>query len=120
MKMTATYIKLQDAFASEANKVGTWRSIGYVAPGATAAGSSGNTTNFSYSGGITADADITTSSPSNATGWLADNLVALNDCTIGSGDWTISVSAATNGNSLTYNATTQCGELTPSFTKIGK
>ena len=115
-----TYIKLQDAFASEANKVGTWKSIGYVAPGASAAGSSGQTTNFSYSGALTADGDITSTTPSNQEGWLADNRVALNDCTIGNGDWKISVSAATNGNSLTYDASTNCEELTPSFTKIGK
>ncbi len=104
---------------SESNAVGSWKLIGYVAPGATAAGSSGTTTNFSYSGSIAADVNIS-SMTDQANAWLADNLVALNDCTIGSGDWTIAVSAATNGNSLTYNATTQCGELTPSFTKIGK
>ncbi|WP_405328378.1 hypothetical protein [Fibrobacter sp.] len=27
-------MKLQDAYASEANKVGSWELIGYVAPGA--------------------------------------------------------------------------------------
>ena len=115
-----TYIKLQDAYASEANKAGTWSSIGYVAPGATAAGSSSQTTNFTYSTSISADVEIATNQPNSATGWLADNRVALNDCTIGSGDWTIFVSAATNGNSLTYNATTQCPGLTPSFSNIGK
>jgi type IV pilus assembly protein PilA len=115
-----TYIKLQDAYASEANKAGTWTSIGYVAPGATAAGSSGQTTNFDYSGQITSDVDITASTPSGATGWLASNRVALNACGIGNGAWTITVTAASNGNSLTYNATTACQELTPSFTNIGK
>ena len=111
---------MQDAFASEANKYGTWKSIGYVAPGASAAGSSSNTTNFSYSGAISADADITTSAPSNVEGWLADNRVALNDCAIGAGDWKIVLNAQSNGNSLKYTASTSCSELTPSFAKIGQ
>ena len=40
------YVKLQDAYASEANKVGSWKLIGYVAPGAKSAGDIGETTNF--------------------------------------------------------------------------
>ncbi len=111
-------MKLQDAYASEANKYGTWKSIGYVAPGAAAAGSSGQTTNFDYSGAITADDDVT---KANATeGWLANNRVALNDCAIGKGDWTIKLTAQANGNSLKYAASTGCSELTPSFEKIGQ
>jgi hypothetical protein len=115
-----TYIKLQDAYASESNKMGTWTSIGYVAPGATAAGASGQTTNFDYTGALASDVDITTNAPSNQQGWLASNRVALNACGIGTGAWTITVTAATNGNSLTYNATTACNDLTPSFSNIGK
>jgi prepilin-type N-terminal cleavage/methylation domain-containing protein len=115
-----TYIKLQDAYASESNKAGTWKNIGYVAPGATAAGSSGNTTNFSYSGSIAADVPITSSMADQASAWLAVNSVALNDCRIGAGNWAIKVKKAENGNSLLYEATTACEELTPSFTKIGK
>lgn len=111
-------MKLQDAYASEANKVGTWQLIGYVAPGASAAGSSANTTNFAYSGAVTAEADI--SNFSGANGWTASNRVALNDCGIGTGNWNVAVAAATNGNSLTYTATTACPQLTPSFDKIGK
>ncbi len=114
----AYYIKLQDAYASEANKYGTWKSIGYVAPGAAAAGSSGQTTNFDYSGAITEDNDVTAAN--NTEGWLADNRVALNDCAINAGDWKIALTAQTNGNSLKYTATTSCSELTPSFTKIGQ
>lgn len=111
---------MQDAYASESNKAGTWKNIGYVAPGATAACSSGQTTNFEYSGAIDDDIEITQNAPSGVTGWLADNRVALNGCIIGSEDWTIKVTAATNGNSLTYQATTACDELTPSFEKIGQ
>lgn len=111
---------MQDAYASESNKAGTWKNIGYVAPGASAAGSDGSTTNFTYTGGIDDDIEITTSAPSAAAGWSASNKVALNDCAIGAGAWAVTVTAATNGNSLTYDASTACGELTPSFSKIGK
>ena len=113
-------MKLQDAYASEANKAGTWKNIGYVAPGASAAGDKGETTNFTYTGSIAADVDIKDDMADQANAWLASNNVALNDCKISTGAWTITVKAASNGNSLTYEATTACGELTPSFDKIGK
>ena len=122
--MTATYIKLQDAYASEANKAGTWKNIGYVAPGATAAGSSGTTTNFSYSGSIAADVNISSTMQDQAQAWLADNLVALNDCaaqtttTAAGANWKIQVKAATNGNSILYSATTNCTQLTPTFANM--
>ena len=113
-----TYIKLQDAYASESNKVGNWKNIGYVAPGATAAGSQGTTTNFTYVGSIADDAAI--GSFGGGDGWTASNSVALNDCAIGAGNWNVAVAANSNGNSLSYTATTACQELTPSFTNIGR
>ena len=109
---------MQDAFASEANQVGTWKSIGYVAPGASAAGSDGNTTNFAYTGSVTADKPIAGADEADA--WKAVNNVALNDCAANEHNWAVKVTANTNGNSLAYDATTNCAELTPSFTKIGK
>ncbi|WP_297702085.1 type II secretion system protein, partial [uncultured Fibrobacter sp.] len=114
-----TYVKLQDAYASESNKAGTWKNIGYVAPGATSAGVTGTTTNFTYTGSISSDQDITGMS-AQADAWKAQNIVALNECVKDQGSWTVKVEAASNGNSLTYEAETTCGELTPSFTKIGK
>ena len=45
------YVKLQDAYAAESNKLGTWELIGYVAPGAKSAGEAGETTNFKYYAG---------------------------------------------------------------------
>ena len=113
-----TYIKLQDAYASEANKVGTWQLIGYVAPGASAAGSSSTTTNFAYTGGVTAEADIVGFTATS--GWNAQNRVALNECAANTGNWNFQVAAASNGNSLTYTSSTACTQLTPSFDKIGK
>ena len=111
-------MKLQDAYASESNKQGTWKNIGYVAPGATSAGATGTTTNFTYTGALDADADIS-SSLSTADSWKAKNNVALNECTVEAVAWNITVKGADNGNSLTYEASTTCGELTPTFNKIG-
>ena len=113
-----SYIKLQDAYASEANKVGTWQLIGYVAPGASKAGDDGSTTNFTYTGSVTAAADIAEFSKDGA--WKAQNNVALNDCVKDQGYWSIKVEDASNGNSLKYTATTSCSALTPSFENIGK
>ena len=116
-----TYIKLQDAYVSESNTLGTWELVGYVAPGASSAGqTSPQTTNFTYSGpGITSATSIdANTSVSNA--WKADNRVALNDCAIGAGHWAVAISGNANGNSVSYDATTDCDQLTPSFEKIGK
>ena len=115
-----TYIKLQDAYASEANAIGGWKKIGYVAPGATKAGDTGNTTNFTYTGSVTADATVAIAGANQADAWKASNTVALNECAIGAGNWTVTVADAGTGNSLSYTATTACDELTPSFSKIGK
>ena len=109
---------MQDAYASEANKVGTWQLIGYVAPGASKAGDQGTTTNFTYTGAVEAAADIANFSKENA--WKAVNNVALNDCTKDGGSWSVKVEDASNGNSLKYTAATTCSALTPSFENIGK
>jgi prepilin-type N-terminal cleavage/methylation domain-containing protein len=123
-----TYIKLQDAYVSESNKVGSWMLIGYVSPGSTTASSEGSTTNFGYlAGDIDADETSATAVKDyEGVTWAAKNLVALNDCseqssaTAETANWKITTSGATNGNSLTYQASTNCSQLTPSFDKIGK
>ena len=128
--MTATYIKLQDAYVSESNAVGSWKLIGYVAPGSTSAASEGSTTNFGYlAGSPAADAESATAifSYGSATKvWGARNLVALNDCAaqasaaLAAANWSISITKNDNGNSVRYTAATNCAQLTPSFDKIGK
>ena len=125
-----TYVKLQDAYASEANQIGGWKLIGYVAPGATSAGSDGSTTNFDYKhGAIGFDESAAIQGHNASVEWAAINNVALNECAAqeagtaaASGNWTVSVAGATNGNSLTYTATvsTDCKPLTATFDKIGK
>jgi len=115
-----TYIKLQDAYVSESNSLGTWELVGYVAPGAsTASDASPKTTNFVYYGSITAATEIS-SGTSKADAWVAANRVALNDCAANSGKWDIKIDANANGNSVSYTASTNCDQLTPSFEKIGK
>ena len=124
--MPATYIKLQDAYVSESNKVGSWKLIGYVAPGSTSAATEGSTTNFAYTAGSEIDVDATSAvdiAGFDAVTWQAKNLVALNECAIDDANiWTVTTKAASNGNSVTYEAEVPdaCLQLTPSFTKIGK
>ncbi len=124
-----TYIKLQDAYVSESNMVGTWQLIGYVAPGSTSAASEGaGTTNFKYLAGDLAANAASAQAVQGFSGvtWAAANKVALNDCAAqttpaaSTANWKITTSNSGNGNSLSYNATTGCSQLTPSFDKIGK
>ena len=125
-----TYIKLQDAYVSESNKVGSWKLIGYVAPGAKSASTEGETTNFKYVAGSPAvDGDAAAITGYSGTKvWGAANLVALNDCAIQSSpalataNWSISITANSNGNSVSYSAavSSDCQQLTPTFDKIGK
>ncbi len=127
-----TYIKLQDAYVSESNKVGSWKLIGYVAPGAKSASQTGKTTNFEYVGGNpdVADTAADISDYSSATKvWGAVNTVALNDCAIQAektalddANWSVSIVGNSNGNSVSYTAAVSgnCEQLTPTFDKIGK
>ena len=123
-----TYIKLQDAYVSESNEVGSWKLIGYVAPGSTSAASEGSTTNFAYTAGTdlpAAGSTLTISGVGTAgkITWQAKNRVALNECQVlDANKWTLTTKAATNGNSVTYTAavTDACRQLTPTFEKIGQ
>ena len=116
-----TYIKLQDAYVSESNSLGSWTLIGYVAPGASSATqTSPQTTNFTYSGPGVSSATSINASTDVDNAWKADNRVALNDCAIGAGHWKVEIKGNANGNSVSYEATTDCDQLTPSFEKIGK
>lgn len=115
---------------SESNKVGSWKLIGYVAPGAKSASEEGSTTNFKYVAGspaVDGDASAITGY-SDTKVWGAANLVALNDCAIqaspalASANWSIAITANSNGNSVSYKAavSNDCQQLTPTFDKIGK
>jgi hypothetical protein len=111
-------VKLQEAYVSEANKVGSWKLIGYVAPGSTSASTAGQTTNFDYTASnpaIDGDAADISGYLDALVAWTAKNRVALNDCAVSDDNkWTVSVKAATNGNSVTYTAAVSpnCQQLT--------
>ena len=125
-------MKLQDAYASEANKFGSWKLIGYVAPGAKSASETGETANFKYYAGTAPAIDDADGYALSGEGdkvfaegvvWGAVNTVALNECNIQSAtaaanaNWKVTAKAASNGNSLLYKAevSTDCKQLTPTF-----
>ena len=100
--------------------MGGWKRIGYIAPGAKNAGDEGKTTNFTYnSEGLLNGSAAITANAKTSDAWKATSNVPLNDC-LKDQKWNVDVIGASNGNSLTYEAHTQCPELTPSFSKIGK
>lgn len=117
-----TYVKLQDAYAAESNKLGGWTLIGYTAPGTKTSATEYSTTNFKYTSTPAADAttDLTEDGAEMAGGWIATANVALNDCQANA-TWTINVTGKTTG--VTYatvlSDATNCTPLTPSFDKIG-
>ncbi len=118
---------MQQAYISEDGSIGTWALIGYKGPGKGSADSS-QTTNFSYTNGITAKDTLPAQ---DKVGWTAKNNVQLNDCGANS-TWTIAMKKAnaSSGNAAAGDAifTAKVGEgqnagctaLTPSFDKIGK
>ena len=115
-----SYVKLQDAYVSEAGEYyGSWAMIGYTM---------NSTTNFMFSEDGAADGAVATAS-STALGtasvtWGAQNKAALNDCTANS-NWqlTIAKNSAAGGGALygakvTGGPTGKCVILTPSFGKL--
>ena len=118
--IVATYVKLQDAYFSEANHVGNWAIIGYTAPG-TASGTTSSTTNFTYEQkGDYANNTIATD-PTNQEVWRSTAKVVLNDC--GTEDYWY-VEATVTSAKVSFNAKlsdeTNCLTLTPTFKNIGK
>lgn len=116
--MNASYVKLQEAFAAESNAAGGWTLIGYTAPG------NGTTTNFTYSGAITASGST---SAATTDAWKAVPNVDLNDCSHSGSSWQVKVTPG-DGGSVAFEATITepqsasgaCQALTPTFTKIGQ
>ena len=124
-----TYVKMQQAYISEAAAVGNWKIIGYVGPGTTktatntngTGGAVTNTTNFEYSEGTGYVAN-TAAAASGFTGFSVKNVIVLNDCTSAAGNWTVSTTASVGDTDATFNAVvaTDCKALTPQFEQIGK
>ncbi len=108
--MTATYVKLQDAYAAERNAAGGWKLIGYTVPASN---------NFSYAGAI-GESATSELDGLNAIGWQAKNTVALNDCQANSCFWDVALSAGTAGGQINYAAclTDVAEPLTANFKAI--
>ena len=119
-----TYVKLEQAYISEAVAFGSWKIIGYKGPGNNTTGTNGgnksSTTNFSYEDATGFSNESLLLSAANSTvGWTAKNNAKLNDCAINS-TWTVTLSNAAGDTDGTFTSATTCGELTPSFNTIGK
>ena len=119
-----TYVKLQQAYVSEAANIGNWEMVGYAAPGGTA-----GTTNFEYKEPATASWTNKTVelSAGMTNAWVAHNKTKLNECAQGD-NWTVSVEEATGSAAgeakftafVTSTTGADCSALTPNFTAIGK
>ena len=124
-------MKLQDAYASETGAAGTWKLIGYIAPGAKDASNDKkySTNVFDYTDEFTGTTNNTTmvnQLSSNADGWKAEAKTALNDCGIKS-TWEMSFKQSGTGDALAYTAkivpaansdSTSCASLTAIFGNI--
>ena len=103
-----TFIKLQEAYASENNGVGSWAAIGYKGPGSQKASGS-ETSTFTYDDNSTDASGI----------WLASAKVALNDCN--NGTWTVTTTYS-SGNVTTTAATSNLAQcvtpLMPNYCKL--
>jgi hypothetical protein len=120
---------LQDAYANENSKVGSWKLIGYIAPGEVDASSEraykSATSAFNYFESSSEDG--------TEAAWGADNTGKLNECGVGTATavngshWSVTATPADEDDDaasvgeVKYEATVaaDCAALTPSFTKIG-
>jgi prepilin-type N-terminal cleavage/methylation domain-containing protein len=121
-----TWSKLQQAFAMEIPKAGSFKQIGYTAPGDVDANNPkvSKTNNFQYTDPSTKDTD-------DKMTWKAENIQKLNDCTISPANtWeteydatlmkVTSIKITGDGELLVTNdvpkvAAGVCGSLTPNF-----
>jgi prepilin-type N-terminal cleavage/methylation domain-containing protein len=115
-----TYVKMQQAYISEAMAIGNWTIIGYKAPG----GSTG-TTNFTYGGFMTDGTGNTVSLETETVGWKAGNKAKLNDCGIADDNWSVTVKGTEGASEATFTSAvknegdSKCADLTPTFATIG-
>jgi prepilin-type N-terminal cleavage/methylation domain-containing protein len=117
-----TYVKMQQAYISEAMAIGNWTIIGYKAPGTGDA-----TTNFTYDGFKTGGENGNTNALTTSTvGWQAGNNANLNDCEKGADNWTVTVKGEAGDSEATFTSEVKntgknmCADLTPTFHTIGK
>lgn len=121
------YVKLQNAYIAESNKLGNWYLIGYNGPGEwepgkaakdlpAAKGATSKSTNFTY-----VDAVDTGTVASVTAAWTTTNNAKLNDCDASS-SWTIDITFdGSDAGAVTYKSNVNgdgCLALTPSFNAI--
>ena len=107
-----TYVHLQEAYQNEKTIIGSWKNIGYNAPG-----TNGASTEFQYSGCPEDDVPFT-GEEVTVIGWKATNRNKLNLCNGNNGIWAVQVSAVAERN-LSYTNlvnSADCGMLTVSWT----
>lgn len=105
------YEKLQEAYVGIKPGPGSWREIGYIAPG------NGMTTNFRYGLGCVNETVSMDNLQANTIGWVATSRVALDGCTLGS-VWAVTLTAK-GSSGLDYGhltSSTECVALTHSWT----
>ena len=111
-----TYINMQDAYAVEANDIGSWAAIGYTGPGSNTS-SSAQSAIFTYS-------EI--AAASHKAGWEAKPTSGkLNDCNSATDThkWTLHATFISSGDqqgNVGYLATgnAACTDLTPAWDKL--
>ena len=114
-----TYVKMQQAYISEAVAIGNWAIIGYKAPG-----DASGTTNFAYADNGVGYSNNTVSLATSTVGFAAANKAKLNECAasvVATPNWKVTVSESSSGSGeAKFVATTSCTDLTPTFATIGK
>lgn len=103
-----TYVHLQEAYQSEKTIIGSWKNIGYNAPG-----TNGVSKEFQYSGCLEEDTPFT-GEELTVIGWKTTNRNTLNQCSGNNGTWAVQVSAVAERN-LSYTNlvnSADCGMLT--------
>lgn len=103
------YIRLQDAFVHNDHGIGSWKDIGYAAPG------NGKTSNFEYGDCVEAKKEIDKDAESFL-GWSATNLSSLNECSARSA-WGIIIDpvAESTVNFTQVVSSQECASLTSNW-----
>ena len=110
----STYVNLQNAYLHQNNGIGSWKSIGYDAPG------NGQTEYFEYSGCINGTI-VFDQMELNMLGWQATNRAGLNSCVTGSA-WAIVIDPV-GEREIVYRkiiSSPECAALTTSWGEVGE
>lgn len=110
-----TYVSLQNAYLHENNGIGSWKNIGYGAPG-----TDGRTEYFEYSGCINGTILFEDMEP-DMPGWQAMSRSKLNSCKTG-GTWTVVIDPS-GERTIEYRqivSSEDCIALTSSWGVVGK